>query len=121
MRALWTMMFLLYMAGTVAQETKVIYFDARWKETSSSNASYFRQLTKNKDGSFHVKDFYMNGTLQMEGSYSSMDPDVKEGTFTWYYESGVKQEQGIFAKGKRKTAIISGGMRADTPGEETTE
>jgi TonB family protein len=64
-----------------------IYYNKYWKETTKNNSTYYR-LTNKDNGLYAVKDYYSNGALQMEGSYSSLKRDIKEGKFTWYYKNG---------------------------------
>ena len=43
-----------------------IYFDSSWAETTKDNAVYYRETSK--EGNLtQIKDYYKNGTLQMEG------------------------------------------------------
>lgn len=79
-----------------SQQTKdTIYFNRNWVETSKENAEYFRLVTKQSD-LFQVMDYYLNGTLQMNGIYKSLNPEIKEGLFTYYYENGNKSSQGNY-------------------------
>ncbi len=70
-----------------------LYFDKNWEYTSAGNAEYYRILTNDTTGKFifHVKDYYLNGQLQMAGNYRSLNPDNKSGTFNYYYPDGTKQ------------------------------
>ncbi|HJX71855.1 MAG TPA: TonB family protein [Bacteroidales bacterium] len=77
-----------------------IYFDHIWNQTTKNKASYFRLV--NIDTSrilFLVRDYYLRGQLQMEGAYRSINPDVKIGGFTYWYEDGKKQVQCYFKNG----------------------
>lgn len=84
-----------------SQTDSIIYFDLNWKETTIDNAMYYRET--GRDGIFwHIKDYYLSGNLQMEGRYSSFNPDIREGYFIWYYENGQKYSEGNFKHGKRE-------------------
>jgi TonB family protein len=80
-----------------AQKIDTVYFDNKWVKTDKSNKYYYRIVEQNQSkGTFFVKDFYNTGTLQMKGTYSSMDPEVKNGEFIWYYENGQKRIESTF-------------------------
>ena len=61
---------------------------------------YFRTEEKVNSQTL-VRDFYLSGQLQMEGKFSSMEPEIRNGYFTWYYESGQKYVEGNYLQGKR--------------------
>ncbi len=44
------------------------------------------------DFQFLVKEFYANHTLKMQGTYRSLNPDKKNGIFTWYYPGGNQKK-----------------------------
>ena len=67
-----------------------IYFDKNWKTTTQENAAYYRLITKENDSLFVVKDYYVNGVLQMEGLTTSLEKDVFQGTVNWYDKNGKK-------------------------------
>lgn len=98
MKKLILSVFLLTLAFlSKAQKIDTVYFDNKWVKTDKSNKYYYRTVEKNKSKEiFLVKDFYNTGTLQMEGTYSSMDPEVKNGEFIWYYENGQKRIESTF-------------------------
>ena len=53
--------------------------------------NYSRVIEKLDINKYKVKDFYETGSMQMEGFYSSLDPDVKNGEFKYWYRNGKKQ------------------------------
>lgn len=53
-----------------AQNIKTYYVNKEGKRTSKAFAKFKREIIK-KDDKFFVKDFYLNGTLQMEGCYKT--------------------------------------------------
>jgi|GEM_PF-4143830 len=84
-----------------AQED-TLYYNKDWKETSRSNAVYYRFRTM-VDSEYCVSDHYLNGNLQMKGCYTSSDtPDTKyrKGKFTYYFENGFKDNEGSYVNGK---------------------
>ncbi len=65
-------------------------YDMDWKEIKCSGSyEYYRILPEGtSNGLYMVKDYYRNGTLQMEGSYSDNHYLHKQGEFKYYYEDG---------------------------------
>jgi len=75
--------------------TDTMYFDSSWEQTTKENAKYYRIITIDNSGDFlfHVTDYYLSGQVQMTGKYRSIRPDNREGKFTWYYQSGQRQQE----------------------------
>jgi periplasmic protein TonB len=84
-----------------AQKIDTVYFDSKWVKTDKANKHYYRVIKENKDRkTFFIKDFYSTGATQMEGTYSSLDPDVKNGNFVWFYPDGKKKMESVFKQGE---------------------
>ena len=83
-----------------SQTLDTIFYDANWKESPKANSSYYRILVKNSDGKFFVKDYYNTGQVQMTGTLTTHDPDVKDGDFVYYYENGVTKTKSTFVNGQ---------------------
>jgi len=77
-----------------------IFYDSLWKETNEQNAIYYRIIDTIIKNDYLVKDFYFNDTLQMEGHFSSIHKDKKEGNFVWYYSNGKKSTERNYKSGK---------------------
>ncbi|MDZ4847037.1 MAG: hypothetical protein SH857_16005 [Chitinophagales bacterium] len=84
-----------------AQSDSVKYFNQYWKETTKDSARFYRAI-KQEENRQHVMDYYISGTLQMEGDYSSLQPEIQEGYFVWYFETGQKFVEGNFVHGQRE-------------------
>ena len=96
-----------------------IYYDRYWKVCEEKNAKYYR-IINYVDGEISgtVKDFWMNGQIQMEGTYlpDCADKGCENGLFTFYWErewgKDLKKEVCTIIKGKRvgiiKTYTIYG-------------
>jgi hypothetical protein len=72
-----------------------LFFNKKWKKCERNSAAYYRLISK-ADSLYIVNDFYMNGRIQMEAIYSSLDPEVKNGKCTYYNKKGVKTSQGEY-------------------------
>ncbi len=86
-------MFIFMAQVTMAQDT--ITYDAKWKPTQAKDYHFYR-VKKNLDqGGFLAKDYFRDGTLQMDGNFSS--EDIREGLFTYYYDNGKPQSRGEYS------------------------
>jgi periplasmic protein TonB len=79
-----------YLCGQKTIDT--LYFDSKWKKTDKENCSYFRILVRQADNRFKCSDYWKTGEIQMTGAYSSLNPDIREGEFTYYYKNGNNKE-----------------------------
>lgn len=87
----------------------IYYAENMMNVANSEQASYYRLLMTqgqglNKKDVF--QDFYMNGVLKAEGSYSFIDlgndaNTVLDGEFTTYYKNGKEKWHGQYVNGKR--------------------
>jgi antitoxin component YwqK of YwqJK toxin-antitoxin module len=84
------------------EENDTLYLDKKWNVVTKEKAQYFRFI-KHKDSLFHVTDYYLNGTVQMSGTYSSLKPKIREGEFIWYFQNGRLSENKMY-----KNNLISG-------------
>ncbi|CAA0172843.1 conserved exported hypothetical protein [Tenacibaculum maritimum] len=117
---------LFFLAITVnAQET--IWFDANWNATTKDKAVFYRPAPQKKGNGFWIVDYYINGTVQMEGFSTVSTPNEEkfdglilyyhpngktfhkanyqngelEGKRDVYYETGELKETGKYTNGKR--------------------
>jgi len=83
-----------------SQISDTTYFDKEWKLTTKVKKSHFyRVAISNKDDStalINVTDYFKNGTIQMKGAYSSLNPEIKQGKFEWYYPSGKIKRESLY-------------------------
>ena len=65
------------------------YFDKDWKETTRSNASFYRIMPMKELGELVLmQDFYMDGTRQFEGYVYKTDEDSYVGDISYYDAAG---------------------------------
>lgn len=108
MKKLFTsVLFAVVISGTAFSQQKT-YFDENWDVTTKDKMEFYRESAKQGTLTL-VKDFYKNGTLQMEGLVSDATPgaEVYEGKVTWYYPDGKIQNFGTFKKGVQHGAAQS--------------
>lgn len=90
---------LLLATGSANGQSRV-YFDSAWAVTTQNNAVYYRE-TEPKGNLTLIKDFYKNGTIQMEGTASNatLGEEVYEGRVNWYYPTGKLQSYSYYKNG----------------------
>lgn len=81
---------------TYSQKTTITYYDSAWQLTTKNFAQYYRTgIIDTKKFQYHgeVKDYFMNGKLQMKGTFQA---NIKIDTFYFYYPSGVLMTKGLY-------------------------
>lgn len=102
MKKLFTSAVLALVISINAGAQEKTYFDENWEKTTQSKMEYYRE-TENKGKLTLIRDFYKNGTLQMEGLASDATPgsEVFEGKVTWYNPEGKVLSIGTFSGGNQ--------------------
>ncbi|MDO4879893.1 MAG: hypothetical protein Q3983_01305 [Capnocytophaga sp.] len=95
--------FILFCSPIFAQNK--IYIDDSGNEVPKEEASFMRQISE-KNGLFFIKDYYLNGKIQMsvttkEKNFSKIEQII--GKFIFYHENGKVQ-----MTGEEKNGIIKG-------------
>jgi protein TonB len=86
------------------QKTDTTYFDSDWKPSTKLLSSYFRITKVIEEGKkYKIADYYKTGELQMMGNYSSIEPEVREGMFNWYYKNGLHKSQRMYKSNNLQT------------------
>lgn len=101
MRIYYLLLLCVLSASTHAQE-QILYYSSKWEITPKELATYFRVCDYNSTYLFfkgELKDYKLDSTLVMSGSYSNYG--IKDGEFFFYFPSGKLQAQGNFKKGLR--------------------
>ena len=112
-----TLVIIIGLLGSLSLFSQEIeYFDANWEPTTKNQATYYREITYDENGApiGLVKDFYITGEIQFEGYFLSLNPEVMDGTCTWYYKNGQKSQEVIYQEG----AIIEGPRNWSVSGKE---
>jgi protein TonB len=68
--------------------TDTIFYDKSWKESTKSNAAFYRLYLRETNQKYYVEDYFINGSIQMKGNFSSIYPSRKHGKFSYYDEQG---------------------------------
>lgn len=88
--------------STHAGAQEKVYFDENWEKTTQDKMEFYREI-ENKGKLTLIRDFYKNGTLQMEGLVSDTTPgsEVYEGKITWYNAEGKVLSTGTYSAGQQ--------------------
>ncbi len=84
-----------------------IYLDKNWKKTIQENATFYRILEKKSDSLYFVKDYYISGTMQMDGHFTNLEKETLHGTINWYDKDGYKTITRSYKKGKLHGEFIN--------------
>ncbi|AZB20258.1 membrane-binding protein [Chryseobacterium indologenes] len=100
MKKLFTSAFIALVLSMNVYGQEKTYFDENWEKTTQDKMEYYRESTS-KGKLTLIKDFYKNGTLQMEGLASDTTPgnEVFDGKVTWYTPEGKVMSTTTYAKG----------------------
>ena len=73
-----------------AQEVDTFYLHV---PTLNKDTIIYKRIIQfnNNDGLYHVRDYYSNGQIQMEGAYSSFDKSIKEESLWCNYRTNTKE------------------------------
>ncbi|WP_181151246.1 energy transducer TonB [Sphingobacterium gobiense] len=86
---------------TMAQASDTVYYNAKWEKTDRENKHFYRVIHRDdKKKPIRVEDYYPNGVKQMDGWYRSLEPEIRDGEFTWWHEDGKKHRWMIFDEGE---------------------
>ena len=78
-----------------------IYFDSKWEKSDKINAKYYR-IDKKVNDLWKSNDYYLEtNKVQMFGEYSSLDPEIRNGVFEWYYPNGILEHKGSYKDNKK--------------------
>jgi TonB family protein len=82
-------------------DTTKVYFDENWKITSETNAKYFSKRYQVNDTLWQMNDHFIDGSIQMTGTYMDSGYKNKIGEFRYYSEDGfLKSSNYYFTKEK---------------------
>lgn len=101
-----------------AQEKDTIFYNKYWRKTTKDKAFFYRPLPLQKEGNlFVLKDYYIDGKLQMKAYSSSNKKDIFEGKTTWYYENGQISSERNYIKntphGQEKSYFRDGALLSE--------
>lgn len=115
MKNILLILILIITINTMAQK-ETIYFNQHWEKVSKDKAKYYRLVPLEKVGDlYQIKDYFINGNLQMEGYWSDVKKETLEGDVKWYFKDKTLAETAQFKNGLRqgitKTYITNGSLK----------
>ena len=91
----------------VATENDTIYFNSDWNKCLKEEAKYYRIVEK-QDVGYLVKDIFMGSNApQMISNCSGLDPLIKNGKCTFYFDNGKKSSEGNYENNKQTGTWVS--------------
>jgi antitoxin component YwqK of YwqJK toxin-antitoxin module len=105
MKKIFTYLLLFFAISNIvkSQDTIIVYYDEEWKEIANEQgAFYYRNTILNSNNVWIVNDYYINNKIQMSGSFKSKKLKQKHGYFTYYFENGVIDVEGIYQNDNRE-------------------
>ncbi|WP_118974317.1 TonB family protein [Taibaiella koreensis] len=89
--------FLVCSFTVVGQDTLHFYFNGKWEqEQEMDKAVYHRKAVAVSEG-WYVMDYYSKSMKpRMSGTFTSLEKEVKQGMFVYYYENGNREKAGRF-------------------------
>ncbi len=115
MRLILSLCFILLACNYAQASPDTVFLDKNWKECKKDSASYFRPVFIPEEGRQKHADYYISGTLQMEG-YTVLFHDIvadtlqpnyyKDGAFNYYYEDGKPSSYEFYVRGKKQGSFV---------------
>ncbi len=79
----------------------VFLYDENWEYPKDSDSTTYFRIAECEYGTYDTKDYYIDKTLQWEGSLIGMSPDIIHGYSIYYYPNGQKMGEGNHKNGKK--------------------
>lgn len=95
-----TLLFAILCVNGQSNVIDTVYLNSKWEKTIKANATYFRTISKDKDGLYDCHDYWITGELQMTGKLSCLYPETRDGDYVWYYKNGEVQRRIKFFNNK---------------------
>ncbi|MEI6866351.1 hypothetical protein [Flavicella sp.] len=97
---------ILSITKTIAQND-TLWFDNSWKKCNKKSAKFYRPIPEKIGDLYLVKDFYINGNLQMEVFSKYEKIFFREGKSSWYNENGSLCQQANYKNNTLNGLFIS--------------
>lgn len=90
------------LAGDAFAQADTTWFDTHWDVCTKDSARYYRTPPVDSNGLFYANDYFLDGRLQMSGSYANKNCSIREGYFIHYDSAGHITYEGVHHKGNRE-------------------
>lgn len=108
-----------FVSSVCAQQKDTTYYNKHWRQTDKAHAMYFCPPPRENAGLYTVKYYYMDGHPQMSGIYESLNPEIRNGYFIYYYPTHTKSDEGYYKNDKKegmwKHYFLSGILASEVP------
>ncbi|SMC89193.1 energy transducer TonB [Pedobacter africanus] len=92
-------LFICPSAFSYGQKVDTIFLNSDFALADRESSSYFRIVkTIAKGKQYEIADYYKTGEPYMIGLYSSLNPEIREGEFSWFHKNGTKKRLQRYAK-----------------------
>ena len=92
---------LLFTFSVFAQKPRKYFINHKGEKTTKENAKYYRVVEK-KNKIRHVKDYYLNGSIQMIAQFADRKLKKQNDTVKYYHLSGNLSCIGLCLNGKKQ-------------------
>lgn len=102
MKTIYVLLIISIFFSTIVytQDTTYVYYDNDWMEISKKDeASYYRKAFIGENSLCMAYDYYIDGKIQMIGSFKSKKYKKQNGKATYFFENGQKSSEGNFYNG----------------------
>ena len=117
MKRMYVFFLTLIAFNASAQKIDTIWFNKQWKETTLPAEHYYPRTikpVKEANNIFEVTDHYSDGKVQMQGYFSSIKPEIRNGEFKYYSEKGILTIRNIWVNN-----IVAETFNYDSTGKQT--
>ncbi len=102
-----SLIILLIGYNNMLAQQDTLWYNAKWKLSKKTEASFYRPPVKAEGNFFRIKDYYKSGELQMNAISKYADKDHWEGLVTWYNKDGSIHQEGNYKDHKLNGAYTS--------------
>lgn len=78
-----------------------VYLDAKMDECKKKNAVFFRKVEADGDAGWLAMVYFNSGELKMRGHYLDNALSVPHGKFTYFYQNGKTESEGLYENGAK--------------------
>ncbi|MBC6990661.1 energy transducer TonB [Hymenobacter sp. BT491] len=81
--------------AAAAQNMPAVYLNDRDEATVPDSATHYRLIERKNEsaGTYAIQEYSLAGQLLLRGTFSTIEPPVRSGQFTWYYANGARASQ----------------------------
>lgn len=78
-----------------------VYLDAKMEEVKKKHAVFFRKVDEDGDQGWLAMVYFIDGELKMRGHFLDHALEVPHGEFSYFYQNGQLESQGVFENGAK--------------------